>query len=205
MGLNKGSLTLTRYKIRGVPPDGFRDFLDEAIRANLFQSIDETADEQSVGWVSPHDFLDTSMEFAAYALDPYVVLGLRVDRRKVPGSTLNKYWRLEMDKARSMRDGRALARHEREELKEKALLRLMTRMPPATGFTEVCWDTARGEVVLYSASKATREIFEDLFHRSFGLNLVPLIPYLLAQDLLPSKIKAALEQAQPLGLALQEA
>jgi DNA recombination-dependent growth factor C len=204
MGLNKGSVTCTRYKVGGRLPEGFKDFLDQAIRSNLFLEIDDTADEQSVGWVSPYDFLDTKLEYAAYALDPYVALGLRVDRRRVPGAILNKYWRLEMDKAKAMRDGRALARHEREELKEKAHLRLMTRIPPATSFSEMCWDTARGEVILYAAAKSTREIFEDLFHRSFDLNLIPLIPYLLAQDLLPAQGKAALEQAQPLGLAHQE-
>ncbi len=200
MGLLKGSLSLSRYRVEGELPEGFKDFLDRRIRRNLFQEIDDSTAELSVGWVSAHDFLDTRLEFASYALDPYVVLGLRLDRRRVPSSTLKKYWRREMDQAKAYGEGRALSRPQREELKEKARLDLLRRIPPTTQMAEVCWDTSRGQVLFCATGKSARELFEEHFRKSFGLTLTPEIPYLLAQSLLPPQAHSALEQAQPLSL-----
>lgn len=206
MGLIKGSATISRYLLRGDTPPDFWDFVDRRIRANLFMDIEGSTEEQGVGWVSVHDFFDTNFSFASYALDPYVVLGLRLDRRRVGGGLLKKYHRLEMQKALALRDGRGLSRADREELKEKVRLELLRRIPPSTQVFEVVWDTHRAEVWLGSASRAVRDIFEDLFRRTFDLHPWPRIPYLLASDLLgQGPLGQGLEAARPLSLYQPEA
>lgn len=201
MGLIKGSLSLSRYTVKGEVPPDFWDFVDRRIRANLFMDIEGSTEEQSLGWVSAHDFLDTSFAYASYALDPYVVLGLRLDRRRVPGGVLKKYHRLEVQKALRSAEGRGLSRSEREDLKEKVRLDLLRRLPAATQVFEVCWDTAAGEVWLGSTGRAVRDLFEDIFRRTFDLELWPRIPYLLAGDLLaPTPLGQRLEAARPLSL-----
>ncbi len=205
MGLLKGSLTVSRYMIGGKLPDGFWDFAETQLKANLFQEIEETADELSVGWVAVHDYLDLDLNRNAFALEPYLVAGMRVDRRRVPASVLRKRHRWEVDKALALREGRGLSRAQREELKEKARLHLLARMPPATQMAEMVWDTVRGEVWLLAAAKATRELFEDLFRRTFSLPLTPRIPYLLAADLAGKAAHERLEAARPLTLYAPEA
>ena len=202
MGLFQGSATISRYKVVGDLPPDFADFCDERIRRFAFLSIEETTDELAAGWVSAADFLDTDFSHAAYALDPYVVLGLRVDRRKLSGALVRKYFRLEMQKALAMMEGDArLSRSRREELKEKARMDLLKRIPPASQAFDVCWNTVAGDLWLGSATGSVREIFEDLFRRSFELELKPVIPWSLAQGLL-AKTRAAeqLEDAGPLSL-----
>lgn len=201
MGLIKGSLSLSRYQVKGDTPPDFWDFVDRRIRANLFLDIEGSSEEQALGWVSVHDYLDTAFAYASYALDPYVVLGLRLDRRRVPAGLLKKYLRLEINKALALREGRGLSRTEREDLKEKVRLDLLRRIPPATQVFEVCWDTRRGEVWLGSAARAVRDLFEDLFRRTFDLTPWPRIPYLLAGDLLgQGPWGQRLEAARPLSL-----
>ena len=206
MGLLRGSLSLSRYQVKGDTPPDFWDFVDRRIRANLFLDIEDSTEEQAVGWVSAHYYFDTSFAYASYALDPYVVLGLRWDRRRVPAGLIKKYHTLEVRKALDAREGRGLSRADREDLKEKVRLDLLRRTPPSTQVFEVCWDTQRGEVWLGSAGRGVRDLFEDLFRRTFDLQPWPRIPYLLAGDLLGAgPLALRLEAARPLSLYESEA
>ncbi|MCB2188927.1 MAG: recombination-associated protein RdgC [Deltaproteobacteria bacterium] len=207
MGLVKGSATLSRFKVSGETPEDFKSFVDERIRRFAFRDIEEGTEELAVGWTSALDFLDTDFAFASYALDPFIVLGMRVDRRRLSGAILNKYVRIETAKARAAREGRKLGRSEREELKERVRLSLLRRIPPSSNLYEVCWDTAHAEIWLGNASRAVLELFEDLFRRSFDLGLTPRVPYLLGRDLLtgddPDEARralVALDEARPLSL-----
>ncbi len=206
MGIIKGSVTLSRYRVRGETPRQFKDFIDQRIRQFAFRDIEHNSEELSVGWVSAHDYLDTSFAFAGYALDPYVVLGLRVDKRQVGGALLKKYHRLELKKAYAAGEGRKLSRLEREELKEKARQDLLARIPPASKVYELVWDTSSGEVWLGTSSRSVCELAEDLFKRTFELDLVPVIPWHLALDLAGSlEARRALEEARPWSLRQGEA
>jgi hypothetical protein len=128
-------------------------------------------------------------------------LGLRIDRRRLPGALLKKYHRLEMQKAKEMGSDKGLSRSEREELKEKARLDLLTRLPPQTQALDVCWDSLGGQVWLGSGSAPVKELFEDLFRRTFELELEPVQPWTLAQRLVePEGHSARLESAAPLTL-----
>ena len=205
MGIFKGSVTLTRYQVKGkLPPDG-ADFLDRRIRRFAFRDIEDSAEELSVGWVSPHDFMDTSFAYASYSLEPYLVLGLRVDRRRVTGPLLKKYHRLEMKKALALEEAPTLSRSRREELKEKARLDLLTRMPPVSQVYDVCWDTLQGELWLGTTSKGVVEVFEDLFRRTFELGLKPVLPWSLALEAAERlKARQRLEDSGPLNLEQPE-
>ncbi|CAO0821802.1 Recombination-associated protein RdgC [Desulfarculales bacterium] len=206
MGLIMGSLSLSRYQVKGNTPPDFWDFVDQRIRANLFLDIEDSTEEQTVGWVSIHDYFDVSFAYASYVLDPYVVLGLRWDRRRVPAGLLKKYHILEMKKALAACGGRGLSRADREDFKEKVRLDLLRRTLPSTQVFEVCWDTQRGEVWLGSTGRGVRDIFEDLFRRTFDLRPWPRIPYLLASDLLGAgPLTLRLEAARPLSLYEAEA
>jgi DNA recombination-dependent growth factor C len=200
MGIYKGNATLSRYRVRGDLPAGFADFADEQINRFVFRSIDNTTDELGVGWVSSLDYLDTNFAQAGYMLDPYIVLGLRIDKRAVSGALLKKYHRLEIKKAVAMREDHKISRSDREDLKEKARLDLLRRIPPATQAVDVCWDTAKAEVWLGSNSKKVREIFEDLFYRTFELKLEPVLPWFTALRLIKDEERFSLEKAAPLNL-----
>lgn len=198
MGLIKGNVTLTRYQVSGNLPENGADFLYNRIREHSFRDIEQTTDEQSTGWVSIGDFMDTSFAYSGFSLEPYVVLGFRVDKRRVPGGLLRKYHRLELDKALKMREGRALSRADREQLKEKAKLGLLARIPPDTKVYDLVWDTSRNMLWLGAASRGVLDLFEDHFEKSFQLGLTPRLPFLLAQDFMSDEAgRERLDAARP--------
>ncbi|MBI4799702.1 MAG: recombination-associated protein RdgC [Desulfarculus sp.] len=202
MGLFKGAVSLSRYQV-ACEVKGFWDFVDRRVRANLFVDIDDSTEEISVGWCSAHDALDTEktwLAYAGYRLEPHLVLGMRVDRRRVPGALLRKLHRQEVAKARALREGRPLSRTEREDLKEKARLDLLLRTVPSTVLVEVVWDTKRGELWVATASRGLLDYFEDLFRRTFDAVPVPRIPWLLAGELAGPARRQALEGLRPADL-----
>jgi DNA recombination-dependent growth factor C len=200
MGIFKGSASLARYRVAGDLPPNLSTYIDENIRKWAFQSIEDSTEELGVGWCSATDLLNTDFAYASYWLEPYLVLGMRIDKRKVPGSLLKKYHRMEMKQAAAMKEGR-LSKPEREELKERARLQLLTRMPPVSQLFEVLWDTSGGQLWLGSQGNAVKEAFEDLFKRSFSLDLEPMWPWRIAQGLIKDENGLArLEAASPLTL-----
>ena len=52
MGLLKGSVTFSRYRIAGALPDHFPKFFNERIRRYAFQTVWRTTDEKAAGWTS---------------------------------------------------------------------------------------------------------------------------------------------------------
>lgn len=206
MGLFKGSASISRYEVTVLDRVGFWDFVDERVRMFAFRDIEDSADEMAVGWVSATDFMDTTFQYASYAMDPYVVMGMRVDRRKLPAGVLQKYFRIELAKAKARREGQALSRTERETLKEKVKLDLMTRIPPGTQVFDVVWDTAKGTVWFGGASRSLLDTFEDYFRRCFQVELMPRLPYFMARALMPGEENGQrLEQAAPWDLSSGEA
>ncbi len=206
MGLFKGSASISRYEATVSDRIGFWDFVDERVRMFAFRDIEDSADEVAVGWVSATDFMDTAFQYASYALDPYVVMGLRIDRRKLPAGVLQKYFRMAVAKAKAMREDGVISRAERETLKEKVKLDLLTRIPPGTQVFDVVWDTAKGTVWFGGASRSMLDIFEDYFRRCFQVELMPRLPYFMARSLLPGEENTQrLEHAAPWDLSGGEA
>ena len=88
MGLLKGSVTFSRYRIVGALPDHFPEFFNERIRRYAFQTVWRTTDEKAAGWTSVENVLDTDFPYASYAQGRYMLFSLRIDRKSVPPSLL---------------------------------------------------------------------------------------------------------------------
>ena len=195
-------MSLTRYRVEEPVKDGFWEYADQRLRSFSFKDIENSTDELSFGWVSVGDFLDTGFAYASYALEPYLLAGLRVDRRQVAAALLRKYHRLEIRKTVAAREGARLDRAQREECKERARLGLLQRIPPSSQLFEVAWDTLSGEVWLGSATGWVREIFQDLFERTFERLLTPHALWQAAPEKWSQGSgRALVEKAMPLDLA----
>jgi hypothetical protein len=200
MALLKGPLGVSRYKVEGAMPASFWEWLNQRIKQHIFMDIESSPADKSLGWVSAHDYFDVSFAFESYNLNPYVVLGLRQDKRTVSPALVRKYHRLEINRMRAERPEGRLSRPERDMLREKARLQLLNRIPPQTTTWEMCWHTMQGEVWFTSTNRALLDASQELFHKSFSpLYLTPRLPWLLAAEMLPDP--AALNHITPLSLA----
>lgn len=169
MGLFKGSTTLSQYKTDR--PGQLRDLFGDLVPSHTFAEIEGTTDEIGSGWVRPDDFMGTDLSYSTCSMEPYVLLGLRIDRRKVPAILLKKYIAHETQGEKlkqEMGGGKArLGRALLNTLKERARTAALRRTPPVPTVVDVIWNTETGAIWLGSTTRLVWGVFESLFAKTF--------------------------------------
>ena len=184
----RGSLTYARFFALGDVPDDFREKFMRAIRLRAMKPLEPDDEElERTGWCKVGEPFEIELHYEDVFYNEYVNLGFRTDKWQIPSSILKQRVR-EAESAYLEKKGRErLGRNERTELKEMVARKLRRQMPPATRMVDVSWSMNEGVVRFFShAEKAAGNMIE-LFHRTFGLRLVPEAPYTLAERLGLSK------------------
>lgn len=177
MGLIKGSLTFSRYRIGGALPDRFPDFFQERIRRYAFQKIWRTADEQASGWTSLENVLETDFPYASYAQGRYMLFCLRIDRKSVAPSLL-KLRIMEAEREKLAETGqKKLYREQREAIRESVRLELLGKSLPIPSFHEVCWNVPDNTLIFGALCDKVVAELQGLFKESFSLSLIPCVPW----------------------------
>jgi len=86
MGLLSNTINICQFRAVGERPsqDPF-EWASERLAKNSFQSIDQTTDEVSSGWVHIDDSTENSFAHPrAFLRDHYLAMTLRRDQRRVP-------------------------------------------------------------------------------------------------------------------------
>ena len=182
MGFLKGSVSFTRYRVKGELPGDYREVYPESILRNAFRELDETSpDERSAGWVSIYDFMDNRFAGQDFFLDHYIVLSLRIDTRKVPAQALRNSCRKAEAEAKAAQNKQFLSKAHKKEIQERVRLQLLKRVIPTSATCDMIWNLEEGSVWFASVSDKVRAEFTTLFRETFGLSLWALFPYTLAQ------------------------
>ena len=177
MGLIKGTVTVSKYRVIGSLPDNFKSFIDEQIKRFAFRDLSIGESEKSLGWTSLENILDTKFEYANYLIADYLIFSLRIDR-KVVSPALLKLKVLEAERQLIEERGKGkIYREERNEIRERMHLSLVRQTPPVPSFHEICWNVSKGWLLFGSLSEKVREDFEDLFKDTFKLTLRPFVPW----------------------------
>lgn len=174
MGALTGTLTYKQYYVEGDLPDKFRDQFLEALQANAFRDIGvDAGDDRSHGWVNVRDILDADFYLDKFLFNQYICLALRQDVIKIPSTTLKVYVQKEeaLTRERTKRD--KLTKFERDEIKEMLTIQLRKKMLPTIRSYDMVWNLDAHTLWFWTHNKATCELFEELFERTFGLKLVP--------------------------------
>ncbi|MFB3924526.1 MAG: recombination-associated protein RdgC [Syntrophales bacterium] len=177
MGLLKGTLTFSRYRVAGDLPPDFPGFVNRQIRKYSFQDIARGVDEISMGWTSIENVLDTAFEYANYAQGDYLLFALRIDRRKVPASLLRIKTRQAEKEYLAETGQKRLYTDKRRDIKEAVRLELLSRSLPTPSLHDVCWCVSKKWLIFGTNSEGTAELFEKLFEQTFHLKLLPFRPW----------------------------
>jgi len=194
MGLLKGSLTFSRYRVKGDIPEEFRHFFDKQIKKYAFQELTTSAEDQAFGWTSLENPLDTRFEGARYSAGDFFYFALRVDKKSIPPALLRLKCLEEERKSLKDSGKKRLFREQTKEIKERVYLHLLTRAYPVPSFYDVLWAPSGGWLLAGSHADKVFEIFEDLFKISFNLRLAPCLPW--DPDALDAKTAAAVAALQ---------
>lgn len=187
MGFASRSVSIMRYRVRGEIEGSFWDAVGEGIRQYAFREIEGPGEEVGLGWASIEDFTDTDFQGASYIFGSYVAVSLRLDTVRVPPKILEIHFKLESKKVLERSGRQRLSASQKRELKDNLKESLKKQVFPSVQVFDLIWDTTRSVVYFGSLGIKARERVEDHFKKSFGLSLVPLIPYMRAEEILSEK------------------
>lgn len=173
MGLLSGTFTYRKFIVDEELPGDFKEKLVKTLPRHVFREINPKVNpEFSIGWVNAFDPTDHSLNLEKVLFGKYIILGLRKDRKSVPGAILKAEITAAIRAQMRERKGRKLSREEIASLKEMVKEKLLENISPTTALFEAVWNYETREV--YFSSTATKPITEfiDLFQETFELTLL---------------------------------
>ncbi len=203
MSARRGSLTLTRLFVKGAPPRDFRNKYLQSIRLRTFEPLKpEDESVEASGWCVMERPFDLEFDSGNVYEDRFVLLGMRIDRYRIPGAMIRSQLVDEEQKLLHRSGKNRLSRNERLELRDKIVLRLRKKFPPSTRALDMVWDVDAKTVLFFTHSRRVLADFCALFEKTFGLELDEDSPYLAAERAeLPEKLARRLSEVAPLRLS----
>jgi recombination associated protein RdgC len=184
LGALKGSISFTKFKVRGELPEGFRDTFVERLRLRAFRPLSPLDDaDRGVGWCSIENMLDLEIEHGKVFFETHLNVGLRIDTWQIPSSLFKAHF-AEAEREHLAKKGREkLGRQEKEELKAVVTTRLRKQLMPVTKVIDLSWNLDTGAVRFWSQSARVHELLDEIFEDTFKLTLLPEGPYTTAARL----------------------
>jgi hypothetical protein len=181
MGFKSGRVSFSRFVIDNGSLTITPEFIGDRIKKFAFRDIFPEAAQESVGWTSLDNILDTSFANVHCIDDRYRLFAMRIDRRVVPGSVMKM--RVMQEEERTLKENgkKRLYREQREAIRESVRLALQKIIPPVPKIIEVVWNVEEGCVYLGSLSPSIADEFKALFYETFLLLLKPAQPLDLAE------------------------
>lgn len=177
MGILKGALSVRRYRA-AAPPEGFRDTYIQALEENAFREpLTEVHKEQRVGWVQIHNLLDTEfVDTNKWLYNQYAIFALRIDKKVLPARLFAAHLQKRMQAWCKANNRERCPSRVKQELKEALEAEMLLKTLPRVQVYEVAWNIAEEWVIFHNQSEVPNDTFRKLFHRTFGIALVPHDP-----------------------------
>jgi hypothetical protein len=199
MGFLASSASICYFQVSGTfDPATKRKDLPEQLEADGFCSIENSAEELSIGWVRINDY--DSCDFTADDFcwrDHYLCFSLRQDRRRVPAALLKReVARLSDQYLADKPTLKYVPKNEKENIRDTARSLLLVRTLPSPSCYDVVWDTERQMIRFCALSQTVIDSFQSLFQQSFpGLSLALIHPLARATEILPQDFQEPLKEA----------
>ncbi len=197
MGILSSTAAITRYRVEGKPEEPVLETVAQGLKKNAITDIDEEAQEKSMGWTSFENPFKPNFEGSSFVIGSHLVFCLRIDKKSVPTKIVNKHFNVAMAKKLADESRSHLTRNEKKLLKEEVSNHLTLRIPATPNIYDLLWNLEEGVLWFFSNQKGANEELETLFARSFGLHLIRIFPYTLADFLLDAEKKEQLTELTP--------
>ena len=185
MGFLSASFGLTRYRVLGEADSELWEKIPGLLKKFSFNDIDDVPDEVSFGWVSFDNMLDNKFELSSPFKGEYVCFSLRIDKRKIPPAVFKKYYQMAIQEVLGNEQGdvKYLSRAKKQEIRENLRIKLLSKTLAVPSVTDVVWNFSKGILFLSTTNKSTKEIFVELFQKTFNLPLQLITPYEMGKKL----------------------
>lgn len=201
MSLLQGTLSLRRFLVLGPVPG--EDDLQAGLEQDRFRSFEDGLEEERVGWCDWRNPLITPPERDWVSQDRFAIFALRMDTRRVPAALLKAHVDLRLQQLMKEKDLAFIGKEARVSLQDEIKAELLVKVLPTPKLVEVAWDLKGGVLWTTAGSSKTQSALIGLFMKSFGCELQPLAPLLLAGRLAPHLPVEALMALDPYDLELE--
>ena len=202
MPASSGSLTYARLYVEGELPEDFRDRFINTLRLRAMKPLEAEDDmPERSGFCAFGDPYELELSYERVFYNNFVNLGFRTDRWQIPPALFRANVR-EAETAYLEKKGRErLSKREKNELKELVLRQMRKASTPLVRMVDLSWSLDERVVRFFTHSQRTTLTMTELFHKTFGLKLVPEAPYTLAARLgLDEERERAWDQLEPTSL-----
>lgn len=179
MSLTSPSASITRFRVFGELAKPIETVLSGLEKFTIDRPIDENDAEERFGWTSAMTPYAPEFE-GSFTIGSFFVFSLRVDKKTVPSKLLKQKINEVLEKKMREREGQPLSKAEIRETKTQVKQMLISSAPFVPNVYDVFWDYEAASLYLLSTSKSVCEKMEDIFSKSFGLRLVQLFPFTIA-------------------------
>jgi len=200
MSLLASTASITRYRVDGKIENKLLETIYNGLKKHMI-SEKEGASEKVVGWTSFNDPFKPNFEGSSFSIGNYLIFSLRIDKKTISQKIIKKYYAIEVEKRLKESGLEYLSTHEQKMVKDHVINLLGLRIPATPNTYDLVWDYEESVLWFFSNLKAANEELEDLFFKSFKLNIIKLFPYTMAHFLagLSDSELDFLDQLQPSG------
>ena len=203
MSILQGTVSLKRFLVLGPVPDP-KD-LQAGLEQDQFRPFQDGVEEERMGWCDWRNPLITPPDEDWVGQERFAVFGLRIDSRRVPPALLKAHVDLRLQSLQKEKDLAFIGKEARVSLQDEVKLELLRKVLPTPRVVEVAWDLKGGILWTTASSSKAQGALTSLFIKSFGCEIHPLAPLVLAGRLNPELSVEGLMGLDPLDLELEEA
>jgi DNA recombination-dependent growth factor C len=203
MSLLQGSLSLRRFLVLGPVPT--EEELQEGLAKDCFRPFEDGLEEERMGWCDWRNLLIAPPDRDWVVQERFAIFALRLDSRKVPSALLKAQVDLRLTTLQKEKDLAFVGKEARISLQDEVKADLLRKVLPTPKVSEVAWDLKGGMLWTTAASVKTQSALIGLFIKSFGCELQPLAPLIMAGRMLPHIPVESLMALDPLDLSLEPA
>lgn len=184
MGVFNGSISVTKFFVEGELPNKISSFLKNIHTRRFTELTIDGEEEETSGWCVADNGLDLELRHEQVFLNSFIVLGLRIDRWRIP-RPLFKAQFAEAAAEHLSRTGKdKLSKRDKDEIKFRVNRKLRKKFIPSMRVFDLCWDLNRNEVLFWSRTPRTIDDLCVVFERTFSMTLREASPYTVADKML---------------------
>ena len=198
MGLMQGNVTLRRFLAQGPEPD--EEKLGAGLEQHRFRPFEDGEEEERFGWVDWRNPLISPADPNWTSQGRFSVFALRIDSRKVPPMLLKAHTDLRLQKLMKEKDLAFVGREARISIQDEVKAELLRKVLPTPKIADVAWDIKGGLLWTTASNSKALGHLTSLMIKSFGIELLPLAPLMMASGLAPGIPVGDIAALDPYGL-----
>lgn len=203
MSMLQGTVSLKRFMVLGPVPDPAD--LQAGLTQDQFRPFQDGLEEERLGWCDWRNPLITPPDPDWVGQDRFAVFALRIDTRRVPPALLKAHVDLRLQSLQKEKDLAFIGKEARISLQDEVKVELLRKVLPVPRVVEIAWDLKEGILWTTASSSKAQGALTSLFIKSFGCEVHPLAPLVIAGRLCPDLPVETLMALDPLDLELEEA